>query len=110
MRGPTIGTPGERPRCDPAGVDTEVPAIGTLPAPVSHRRALDRLTGDLGDELEGPVEVAHRQLGRCRAEQVGDGGRPVMAAVRVQGLALDGTTLDRRSQVLDGHGRQRRCA
>jgi len=69
-------------------------------------KALRRLSGDLGDEVEVLVEVHDGepgQLGRGGDDEVGDRGCTVVPQVSEQRLHFDGAILDRRGLVLDRH-------
>ena len=77
----------------------------------SRVQALDWLPRDVGDDLEVLIEVQDGKPGEFRDsgdDQVGQGGRAVLAPVSEQRENLDSPVFDDRSQVLHGHRPQRR--
>ena len=69
-------------------------------------KTLRGLSGDLGDEVEVPVEVYDGEPGQlCRGgdDEVGDRGCTVAPQIGEQRLHFDGAILDRRGLVLDWH-------
>jgi tetratricopeptide (TPR) repeat protein len=71
-------------------------------------QALYGLPGNVSDDFEVLVQVQNREPGKLRRrrdDQVGNGRRTVLPAVRQQGQHFNRAVLDRRSQVLHGHRR-----
>ncbi len=77
----------------------------------ARRQALDRLAGDVRDDLEVLVKVQHRQpceFGGSGDDQVRDRGGAVLASIGEQRQHLDGSVFNRGCLVFNRHGGQRR--
>ena len=70
---------------------------GTVTAGSLNVEALDRLAGDLCDQLEVLIDVKHceaGELGGCADQQIGNRWGPVFAALGEDRLDLDGAAFD----------------